>query len=69
MGRGWDVLGSVTVYVDAGVACDQSCDEMFCTEVGRLEGCFGGAMGKNEVDTTNTAGNGAIQIPGSSGIN
>jgi hypothetical protein len=67
-GRGWDVPESATVYVDAGVACDQSCDEMFCTEVGGLEGCFGGAVEKNDVDTTNTARHGAIQIPGSSGI-
>lgn len=59
---------SATVYVDVGVACDQSCGEMFCTEVGGLEGCFGGAVGKNEVDTTNTAGHGGIQLPGSSGI-
>lgn len=68
MGRGWDVPESATVYVEVGVACDQQCNEMFCTEVGGLEGCFGGAVGKNEADTTNTLGHGAIQIPGAGGI-
>ncbi|KAF2793057.1 hypothetical protein K505DRAFT_418052 [Melanomma pulvis-pyrius CBS 109.77] len=74
MGRGWDLPEAATVYVDAGVACDQSCEGPFCTEVGGLAGCFQDPVGQsnsmagpqchNAVDTTNTAGHGAIQIPG-----
>lgn len=72
MGRGWDIPESAIVHVDIGVDCDQTCDEMFCTEVGGLEGCFMGAVGTsdgtNGVDSTNTAGHGAIQMPGTGGI-
>jgi hypothetical protein len=72
MGRGWEIPESATVYVNIGVACDQSCDDMFCTEVRGLDGCFRGDVGTNDgtngVDTINTAGHGAIQMPGTGGI-
>jgi hypothetical protein len=68
MGRGWDVPESANVYVDLGVDCDQICNQLFCTEVEGLVGCFGSAVGSDELETTSTAGHGAIQIPGADGI-
>jgi hypothetical protein len=68
MGRGWDVPESANVYVDVGVDCDQICNQLLCTEVKVLVGCFGNAVGPDELETTSTAGHGAIQVPGADGI-
>jgi hypothetical protein len=72
--RGAEDLGEVTVYVDAGVACDVPCDSFSCKEVIQVTGCYksddeGGEWvnGEGEWDGTlqvDGGSFGAINLPG-----
>lgn len=70
--RGFDELQSVTVWVDPGVACDVPCDTLSCKEVPQNELCFDGVSrphadgtwGPDVLETENTKGGGAVNLPG-----